>query len=95
MKIFCQVPGLMRQGKFINPTNTSYEPYLLWFFIIGRICYAKKRNYFVKTKRKRRIFMKKLIVLFLCVAVLTCSVVAMPAMDAEAAKKFGTLRNQG
>ena len=34
--------------------------------------------------------MKKLIVLFLCVAVLTCSVVAMPAMDAEAANKIGT-----
>ncbi len=35
--------------------------------------------------------MKKMIVLFLCIAVLTCSVAAMPAMDVEAATKFGTL----
>ena len=34
--------------------------------------------------------MKKMIVLILCVAVLTCSVVAMPAMDVEAADRFGT-----
>lgn len=36
--------------------------------------------------------MKKMIVLILCVAVLTCSIVVMPAIDVEAANRFGTHR---
>lgn len=35
-------------------------------------------------------FRKKFIVLVLCVAVLICSIACLPAIDAEAAKKFGT-----
>lgn len=68
------------------------KPYLLRVLKNGKVCYTEKHNYFkiIKLSRKRRIFMKKMIVLFLCIAVLTCSVAAMPAMDVEAATKFGT-----
>lgn len=46
----------------------------------------EKNKYILKAE----IIMKKFIVLVLCVAVLICSIACLPAIDAEAAKKFGT-----